>query len=129
MTKSVPTIASLLRAHRPTGKSTGGFLSLCTCGAAVDDYDIHQQDVILTELFPHLATIHQDLITEPDSVFPKHLLYKSQLEEADHTLGTLRQWSDAHPRDKRYPSNQGYNLALQEVNHILDTGTLPDPEE
>lgn len=126
MTNAIPTIASILRAHTPTGKSTGGFLSLCTCGAAVDEYALHQQEILLQELFPHLATIHQDLITEPDSVFPKHLLYKSQLEEVDHTLDTLHLWAEAAPRD---PSNQGYNLALQEVNHILNTGTLPDPEE
>lgn len=34
-------IVERLKPHRPTGKSVGGFLGVCSCGEAIDDYQEH----------------------------------------------------------------------------------------
>jgi hypothetical protein len=91
----------------------------------VDDYILHWQDVILQQLFPHLSALHAHIITEPDSVFPDHELVRAQLSEAENLLDTVMRWSDANPKDPQYQFNQGYNMAVAEVNHILETGTSP----
>lgn len=32
---------SFVAGHVPTGESTGGFLAICECGEAIDDYEEH----------------------------------------------------------------------------------------
>jgi hypothetical protein len=34
-------IIKVLEPHRPTGKSVGGFLGVCSCGEAIDNYQEH----------------------------------------------------------------------------------------
>lgn len=42
-------IIKLLEPHRMTPKSVGGFLGVCTCGSAMDDYQEHLLELIKGE--------------------------------------------------------------------------------
>lgn len=42
-------IIKLLEQHKQTTKSVSGFLGVCYCGEAVDDYSEHLQEVIKGE--------------------------------------------------------------------------------
>jgi hypothetical protein len=42
-------IIKLLEAHQSTGESVSGFLMMCACGAAVDDFREHLAELIKGE--------------------------------------------------------------------------------
>jgi hypothetical protein len=42
-------IVKLIKPHRITGKSVGGFLGVCSCGEAMDDYQEHLLELIERE--------------------------------------------------------------------------------
>lgn len=118
-----PTIASVIRDHRSTDKSVGGFLNECTCGEGVDDYAAHWQDVILKTIFPNLAAIHQRLITEPEFWSPK-LRAEIALEEAQETLDQISAFaaSGPDPRDEHASVwyNNGVFLTKNRIRTILN---------
>jgi hypothetical protein len=42
-------IINLLEKHKQTIKTVSGFLSVCSCGQAIDDYNEHLQELIKGE--------------------------------------------------------------------------------
>jgi hypothetical protein len=44
-------LLSSFSSHKLTGKSTAGFLAVCACGAAVDDYQGHLFDLVYDEVY------------------------------------------------------------------------------
>lgn len=118
----MPTIAQVIRQHRSTGKSVGGLLDECSCGAAVDEYALHWQKEILVECFPHLAALHLRLILSPSTISTRP--YNDVLQEMidlGSTLDAVRDWTT---HDRAFPTESaqyaaGYRAAQAELDRNL----------
>jgi hypothetical protein len=118
----IPTIASVIRLHQPTGFSTGGILAECDCGTAYDDRAAHLQEVILRDCFPHLSALHERLVTEPYT-FPGTRPYDELVHENWDLHGTVeavKDWVDEYRGFAHTGTfTDGFRAAQQELGGKL----------
>lgn len=128
MTIEVKTIAQVIEEHKdnPEGTNGGGILATCTCGTPYDWMPDHLQDMILRDCFPHLAQLHQELITSPSGWLTKQY-YKAKTtayEALEEDLYDAVQ-KDVYKKPVgllllERSGTEGYERAMAEIQSILD---------
>ena len=132
MTKPViKTISQVIAEHTddPQNPNGGGVLATCTCGTPYDWMPDHLQDMILRDCFPHLAQVHQELISKEVGLITKQFLRKQYLAY-ESQQDDLREWAHEDPQDhmllpfRNDDWMKGYTEAQEELRDILDRHDL-----